>query len=461
MDPVNTHNNTDFHCFSDPAEWEVTFSYRLNGPSLFVVIVIGLVGNILCLLTLNRPKNRLPQINQYLIALGLWDTGLIVSAFFVYNLPYLLYGRIVTHGAYVLAYPLCYMLSSASYMGSIWMVLISAIDRYFALCRPLAHRYYMGDKNRTKTVLISCSLVCLVYNIPKYLEMSIDECYDTLTKAWLPTVTSSGLRMNRVYWISYKITGGLLFYSAVPFAALSYFSIRVYYEVRRMTSTQSVPARTTTTTRTRGGTWHTPSPSASAPTPPSLMPPAHVGGGDSAENGKRVSFCEIVSEYQSRNGKFRASSILRRHSTSRADGRARSDDPQQALNSMLVAVLLKFLACHSLPTVLDMWESSTPRTEEFTGPVIDILVDASNFLVVVNSSVNIFIYLWCSRRFRMDMRMILARMLPACIAQRYDTDIISIRGTNGNQERRNGSCSHIYIRQWSGHPSPSTSLMTQ
>jgi len=63
------------------------------------------------------------------------------------------------------------------------------------------------------------------------------------------------------------------------------------------------------------------------------------------------------------------------------------------LATMLLFVVVVFLLCNILPLVNNILES-------FYDTGVDQLVQASNFLVVLNSSVNFVIYCTCGERFR-------------------------------------------------------------
>lgn len=69
---------------------------------------------------------------------------------------------------------------------------------------------------------------------------------------------------------------------------------------------------------------------------------------------------------------------------------------------MHVAVITKFLICHSLPTILDIYNLIDPaflRTD--TGMLVG---HCSNLLVVLNSSCNFFVYVATSTHFKRDLR---------------------------------------------------------
>lgn len=66
---------------------------------------------------------------------------------------------------------------------------------------------------------------------------------------------------------------------------------------------------------------------------------------------------------------------------------------EMGLATMLLCVVVVFLLCNVLPLVNNILES-------FYDTSVDQLVAISNFLVVVNSSVNFVIYCTCGERFR-------------------------------------------------------------
>lgn len=70
----------------------------------------------------------------------------------------------------------------------------------------------------------------------------------------------------------------------------------------------------------------------------------------------------------------------------------------RVLSCMLLCVVLKFLICHTLPAIIDLGETVMDEKQFQTVFMVNV-VDTSTLLIVANSSLNIFIYAWCSGGF--------------------------------------------------------------
>lgn len=328
------------------------FKYILCGPLLATIIIIGIIGNILSLNVFCRTVNR-PRIYYFLIVLACWDLCLLCCSFLLYSIPVLLYGRSYSFGPYVMIYPTFYMFTNMAHSGSIWIVVVLALERYFALCHPL--KYLTWDtEDRAKILLGTVSFLAVIYHVPRYFELRLIYCRNSESPVMetdlIPLVLPSNLRDNNIYRIL-KVVGGLLFFSFGTLMSLLLLTTRVSIEVRKNMKLQ----RQLTGTR------------------------------------KKLS--------------VRASCASRTSSGSikRVNSKKANREDKQNLDLMLVAVMIKFCICHTLPTVLDVCETIM-GDDWHSSLFFDTVVDISNVLVVVNSSCNFAIYYVSSLKFRSGLK---------------------------------------------------------
>lgn len=362
----------------------VDFRYLIYGPTLCFVIVFGILGNILtfCIFQ-KRPYGRkgrhqqqrvrlhVPKMHKYLAILSIWDSMLIIGSFFLYNLPYLMYGRVRMYGSYVRVYPYAYAVACASRTGGIWILIASAIDRYFAVCHPFAHHVYSTTR-RTNLVITACCALSFIYGWPRYYHIELQDCFDENYEEWTLVAIGSDIRSNPVYWYAYKIAADFVLVSVGPFVILSCLSLAVGLAVRKSTRSRRAQQKMNLE-RAESSTNRARKLSANPTATEEELPSSRM------ENGL---------------------TSIRRHEKSQ---RRRSyQETQHSLNFLLVTVLSKFLVCHSLPAVLDVCETIMDPMK-FQSPFMDDMVHAANALVVVNSSANIILYLACSRRFRLGV----------------------------------------------------------
>lgn len=378
----------------------ITVEYLISGPILTALIICGIFGNILNIRALHGYKRRVAAINSFLIILACWDLILVISSFFLYNFSVLVNTHVVVHGDYVRAYPILFVVSHAAHTASIWCVVALAAERYFALCHPLRHRT-KSNLGRIRITLLGISVASILASVPKFFEILIIECRDSDTGQTIPWVDSSPLRRHPLYSFAYIVVGGLLLHSLTPFVIMVILSIRVVVEVKRgATLRRRISAR-----RSTGSVRST------------VTTPACDRAG---------SLRSVRSEHLTR-----GESIYSRTSYDRLSRKGSSLDRNDHV--LAVAVVAKFLICHFLPTSLDICERLMDG-EAFEGPVVDVLVDISNVLVVLNSSINFLLYTAFSARFRRQVRFVMR-----CRAKAVEMD--NARSLNSSMIRHSTSAS--------------------
>ncbi|VDP00559.1 unnamed protein product [Soboliphyme baturini] len=183
--------------------------------------------------------------------------------------------------------------------------------------------------------VVLVSVLAIILGLPRYFEMRLGQCRNQTSGVSVPVVTSSSLQLNTTYRLLYKIIGDIVFYSVGPFFLLIFIALQISKHMNNYKMVQESLRLT-------------------------LGPHRSHYTGVSALQRKKI---------------------------------------QRNIDFLLLAMIIKFLACHSLPTVLDLYEIVTPA-EVFASKTVSYLVDTSNFLVMVNSSCNVLIYLSCSPSFR-------------------------------------------------------------
>uniref|UniRef100_A0A5S6QEQ9 G_PROTEIN_RECEP_F1_2 domain-containing protein n=1 Tax=Trichuris muris TaxID=70415 RepID=A0A5S6QEQ9_TRIMR len=205
------------------------------GPVLAAFAIVAVASNSACIIVLHKSQ-QWPRMNLCLIALAAWEIVLICSSFFLYSLPILLYKYAPKHGNYVETYAYWYTLANTSNQASIWVVVVMAVDRYFAICNPFKHRRF---ENKTKgRILGVVSIFAIIHGFPRFFEVSIERCSFPPNKTNVATVVASDLQKNYTYRVLYKIIGGLLLYSVGPFLTLSFVAVQVSKHLSRYATTR-------------------------------------------------------------------------------------------------------------------------------------------------------------------------------------------------------------------------------
>ncbi|KAI6244015.1 G-PROTEIN-RECEP-F1-2 domain-containing protein [Aphelenchoides fujianensis] len=277
------------------------------------------------------------------ITLTAWNSTLLISAFFLYCLPTLLFGRVVSTGFYSALHPITYFLANASHTAISWIVLALTVDRFLVLCFPLSHQT-IGKRIRVKRLMWAVSLMAVVFSLPRFFEVTTvyecspgfpfgntsggEECERRIERTALP--------QNGVYWAVYHIVLSALFVTIAPCLMLFVLTCRISF---------------------------------CTPT----------GG---------KSLCNVTSAEYS----------LNEPRGSGESGRLRPND--QRANLIYVLVIAKFLISDVLPTVVDVLEHAVGDRAFMSSPLASLFVDFSNFLLVLNASSNFWVFFFFGRRFR-------------------------------------------------------------
>lgn len=356
---TNNTNDTNEHCvinltrINSLHSKSADISYILCGPLLTIIIVFGVVTNCLNLLVFWRTLCK-PRVYLYLIILTIWDILLLISAFLLYSLPAHFNGGFYVYGTLVSMYPIGYTVTHITHSGSIWTMVMFAIERYYALCRPL--KYLMWHCNeRPKLLLSLVAIFAIVYRIPKYFELILIPCLETSSGLWITIIYKSELRENFWYKTFYSVIGGTVFFSLGPLVMILALSVAVALSLKNK----------------------------------SIL----LKDNNSSSNHEDESL-ETLKEKDRR--KF-----IDKH-------KRITLKKERKMNLMLVVLMIKYSLCHILPMVLNLCERFMTE-KQFHIPLIETLVDISNNLVVLNSSCNFILYLICGYQFRATLKLIFTK----------------------------------------------------
>ncbi|GFS15894.1 FMRFamide receptor [Elysia marginata] len=136
--------------------------------------VLGLLGNCLSMLVLQRPKMR-SSTSYFLLSLAVYDNLILLGMLAYFCVPALVPyspGLRNVHSAMHLTIVAGYPLSLAAQMGSIYTCVGFTVERYIAVCKPL-HVANTCTKSRTIRVIILVFFWSILYNIPRFFHYEI------------------------------------------------------------------------------------------------------------------------------------------------------------------------------------------------------------------------------------------------------------------------------------------------
>ena len=209
------------------------------------LIVAGLAGNVLSLITLRKDS---PTTTTFLLqALAFADTVyLLVSSFtYVYNGANVCFylretGR---NKVYVILQPYTFYLVRVAQTIGNWIVVTVAFDRYMKICFFLK-AIRMCTVSRIKKVVMFISLFAALAFIPMLFQVKLGVHYDPCTGAPYPTQVFASWYFNRAYLIGYITVFQSLFRAVIPLLLLAFLNARmVLYLHRAKRVHRSITAR--------------------------------------------------------------------------------------------------------------------------------------------------------------------------------------------------------------------------
>ncbi|VDD93168.1 unnamed protein product [Enterobius vermicularis] len=236
----------------------------LNGPVTAFFVVVGIILNVETIYILMRPiKSRLksihrtpftikagtsvlgsnwvrtrstypkPLIYTHLLWLSISDTALLISGFLMYSLPSFFKSSLCPYAKF---FPTLYLMSNASLTASVWLMCVLMFERYRALCRPLAASAMSIAK--VHKILAAVVVLAIVFSLPRLFEVVVVEYEDGFSD-----VVQSDLGKNHFYLFYYRIIGGLVFYSVLPYIVLFALSAKISLALRAAAKERQVMSR--------------------------------------------------------------------------------------------------------------------------------------------------------------------------------------------------------------------------
>ncbi|KAG7168255.1 FMRFamide receptor-like [Homarus americanus] len=206
--------------------------FIVYGFLLTTVGLLGVAGNLISITILSRPKMR-SSINCCLIGLTSFDMIVTTTSVLMFGLPEICeYTHTMlwySEGVYQRVTPFVFPLALVAQTGSVYLTVTVTVERYIAVCRPLRARY-LCTYGRAKVYVISVALFSILYNIPRFWEVSNKEC--NVDGETFVIVVPSALRLNPYYIEIYIMWVYLIVMYLVPFLSLMIFNFFIYKEVR-------------------------------------------------------------------------------------------------------------------------------------------------------------------------------------------------------------------------------------
>ena len=234
----------------------VNFKYYCDGLLISVVGSLGLIGNLIAVIVLARPKLR-DCFHQLLLALAIFDILYITFG----GLKYTFKAFEANNEAFTLALPIIFPFTNITMNATIFMTMAISIERFLGICYPL----HLPPHNRKSWFyILPVLLLSFVLNIPKFLEGKIhwydedelnhtdedfnhyelnrtemeDYVYDedgsVIVSAWdpaRPAYLPTELRKDSNYIKFYRTYFRILSTAVIPFLALIFINLRIIVDL--------------------------------------------------------------------------------------------------------------------------------------------------------------------------------------------------------------------------------------
>ncbi|KAF8362563.1 daf-37 [Pristionchus pacificus] len=220
-------------CSLEPHDW---LEAKLVLISIIGSIIgcFGLFGNVSTALILSRPAMRNPN-NLYLTALAVFDSCLLLTAFFIYAMEYII--EYTQHFDLYIAWltylRFAFALSHISQTGSVYITVTVSIERYFAVCHPRVNKRYCSPSGAGQSIL-AVTAFAILFNITKFFELEVSanpECPGGMYwKSY--RLTPSDLAINPIYQQVYSLwlTNAVMVF--LPFLTLLFLNAIIAYTIR-------------------------------------------------------------------------------------------------------------------------------------------------------------------------------------------------------------------------------------
>jgi len=198
------------------------WTFWIEGIAVLAISVFGIFGNLLCLFVFNQKSVDLkPSFSNILKCLSIYDMALLTGVLILYTLPALSDFYNVNIKPYSL--PIVLPLTQVALTGSVYSVVIVAMERYFNVCKPF-HKN-LGSICEGWGYISIIVVFSFAYNITKFMEFeTVIEIDDSGNKH--PVFKLTPLRQNHIYHTTWVVCNTIIM-GLLPLSALTFLNWRI------------------------------------------------------------------------------------------------------------------------------------------------------------------------------------------------------------------------------------------
>ena len=165
----NNNTNGNYSVSTNGTSLLDTSNYVIQGVLLTTIGVIGVCGNIACIIYFGRVRRRRTHFEAFMLWLAVCDNVFIVTAWLAYGAPTL--SKVyVKYGISGYLIPWVVPIAQVATTGNIYLTIAISTERYIVICHPLFHH------GRHKAIspyryIIPIFIWALIYNASKFFEL--------------------------------------------------------------------------------------------------------------------------------------------------------------------------------------------------------------------------------------------------------------------------------------------------
>jgi hypothetical protein len=211
------------------------FFFVVYGPLFGLVCLLGLVGNSLSFAVLHKYSRN--NVATYLLkALAVSDNLFLVTASCVQMYQAMcMYFGLIEHFTPVYPYLQIYVwpFTHIVQMGTVYMMVLVAANRYIAVCLPLQAPRLCSKRNVQLQILFM-TIAIVVYNIPRFFEYRV--VHENVTLGDNTTEIqphNEGLASIHLYNILYENVAYCIFVFLLPLVILIFFNVHLVRDLKK------------------------------------------------------------------------------------------------------------------------------------------------------------------------------------------------------------------------------------
>ena len=136
---------------------------------LLIIGILGILGNISSIVIFSRIKKQL-KFHRLMMMLAIYDTFCILFSIVIFTIP-LVSSNFMTSGLYHYIIPKALPLVQIAMTGSVYSTIAISVERYLIVCHPF---YVVSHEWSFKTYALPIIIFSFVYNIPRFFELKTE-----------------------------------------------------------------------------------------------------------------------------------------------------------------------------------------------------------------------------------------------------------------------------------------------